>query len=127
MGGGGGSLDPRVLLWYHIEVDQADEVRHASTPCNRFSQQHPHSDTCSNAQQRKKRFATHRRKPTHHGDENAFWRLLTSLHTLCLLLMTQADPVKQRGPLAMTELHTLWKKGAIDRDTFVWYAARTPV
>lgn len=33
----------------------------------------------------------------------------------------QADPVKQRGPLALIELHALWEKGAIDRDTFVWY------
>jgi len=35
----------------------------------------------------------------------------------------QADPVKQCGPLALTELHILWEKGAIDRDTFVWCVA----
>lgn len=31
MGGGRGSMEPRVLLWYHIEVDQTDEVRNTST------------------------------------------------------------------------------------------------
>jgi len=27
MGGARDSVDPRVLLWYHIDVDQSDEVR----------------------------------------------------------------------------------------------------
>ena len=27
MGGGRGSMEARILLWYHIEVDQNDQVR----------------------------------------------------------------------------------------------------
>ena len=35
MGGGRGSMEARILLWYHIEVDQNDQVRtHAQRAAN---------------------------------------------------------------------------------------------
>ena len=31
-----------------------------------------------------------------------------------------ADPVKQRGPLTVDDMHELWKKKSIDDETYVW-------
>ena len=90
-------MDPRVLLWYHIEVDQGDEVRDA---CKTRNEREPQKN-----------------KTTKRSTENP---ITIASPSPAFQPFEQADPVKQRGPLALSELHALWEKGAIDRDTFVW-------
>jgi len=90
-------MDPRSVLWYHIEVDQADAVR--SLP----------ERPCSQRIQTSNVFNVMR------GTDVSLppsWLMKTPRQ--------QADPVKQRGPLALSELREVWAAGGVDRDTFVW-------
>ena len=101
-------MEPRSLLWYHIEVDQGDEVRCPSPlTCPLFISS---PMRCISRATRRSNFRIS--------------RVSLSPRKIGKKLKThQVDPVKQRGPLALSELKALWAQGSIDRDTFVWCVA----